>query len=339
MSNTEFKKAFDDVSPDMFMQTRILANIKSKKKRRFPLKAVISAALALVVVVACVGSISYKSMYTDRPFSVMVVDASDDMHVTEEISAGSISLPILNIEYDPQGAWSTNNITGESGYAPSVGVSSQCGLAVSGDDIASVRYECQNDMLTYGYTAKKTLDIAQKLYESRKLLTYPRTDSRCLPPDMAGKMREAIAALPEPYAALKVPLLQKPLPLLKRVFDASRVSDHHALVTTGRRFDPQRLEEAERKVMHLVIRRMLAVFYPDYVYDSVRVVTQCAGELFESTGREVVQPGWKVTQEGMEFTNATKGERKERITQPTEAQMIVMTDAFFVIATHPTDSP
>lgn len=166
MSNTEFKKAFDDVSPDMFMQTRILANIKSKKKKRFPLKAVISAALALVVVVACVGSISYKSMYTDRPFSVMVVDASDDMHVTEEISAGSISLPILNIEYDPQGAWSTNNITGESGYAPSVGVSSQCGLAVSGDDIASVRYECQNDMLTYGYTAKMYYDIQNQDYYS-----------------------------------------------------------------------------------------------------------------------------------------------------------------------------
>ena len=167
----------------------------------------------------------------------------------------------------------------------------------------------------YGYTAKKTLDIAQKLYESRKLLTYPRTDSRCLPPDMAGKMREAIAALPEPYAALKAPLLQKPLPLLKRVFDASRVSDHHALVTTGRRFDPQRLEEAERKVMHLVIRRMLAVFYPDYVYDSVRVVTQCAGELFESTGREVVQPGWKVTQEGMEEKEG-RGAKKEETRLP-----------------------
>lgn len=175
MSNTEFKKAFDDVSPDMFMETRILAGIKEKRKRHFPLKAVISGVLVLVIAVTCIGGIHYKTTYTDRPFSVMVVDAADDMHITEEISAEAISLPILNIEYDPQGVWSTNNITGESGYTPSVGVSSQCGLAVSGDDIASVRYECKNDMLTYGYTAKMYYDIQNQNYYS---VIIPVPDSR-----------------------------------------------------------------------------------------------------------------------------------------------------------------
>ena len=171
-----------------------------------------------------------------------------------------------------------------------------------------------------GFTAKKTLDTAQKLYEERKLLTYPRTDSRCLTPDMAGKAKQAIAALPGEYSALKAPLMEKPLPITKRVFDASKVSDHHALITTGRAFDPEKLPPDERKLLDLVIRRMLAVFYPDFVYDRAQALTRCAGELFESVGREIRQLGWKETLKGLKDKAEEKAAKEEPPLPPLHEQ-------------------
>ena len=162
-----------------------------------------------------------------------------------------------------------------------------------------------------GFTAKKTLDVAQKLYEERKLLTYPRTDSRCLTPDMTGKTKQAIERLPEKYGALKAPLLSKPLPVSKRVFDASKVSDHHALITTGRPFDPEKLPPDERNLLDLVIRRMLAVFYPEFIYDRTQVWTRCEGELFESVGREIRQKGWRETLAGLRDKAEEKAEKEE----------------------------
>ena len=162
-----------------------------------------------------------------------------------------------------------------------------------------------------GFTAKKTLDVAQKLYEERKLLTYPRTDSRCLTPDMTGKAKQAIERLPEKYGALKAPLLSKPLPVSKRVFDASKVSDHHALITTGRPFDPEKLPPDERNLLDLVIRRMLAVFYPEFIYDRTQVWTRCEGELFESVGREIRQKGWRETLAGLKDKAEEKAEKEE----------------------------
>ncbi len=166
MSNTEFKKAFDNVSPDMFMETRMLAGIKEKRKKPFPLKAVISGVLALVVAVTCIGGIHYKTTYTDRPFSVMVVDASDEMNITAEITDEAVHLPLLTINYDPKGSVSVDLETGEGEYSPTVGTNSDCGLSVTGDDIAYVQYECKKDTLVYWNTAKMYYDIENQDYYS-----------------------------------------------------------------------------------------------------------------------------------------------------------------------------
>ena len=144
-----------------------------------------------------------------------------------------------------------------------------------------------------GFTAKKTLDLAQKLYEEYKLLTYPRTDSRYLPRDMAGRTRSALSSLPDGYQPLVRPLTEKPLSMSRRIFDDAKVTDHHALLTTGKRFDPDRLPADARSLLDLVCRRMIEVFYPDYLYDALRVVTAAGGEAFVTNGREEKQPGWR----------------------------------------------
>ena len=164
MSNTEFKKAFDDVSPDMFMETRILAGVKEKRKKHFPLKAVISGALALVVAVTCIGGIHYKTTYTDRPFSVMIVSASDDVLTTEEISDDAVRLPIMQISYEEESVSSYNTQTGETQLTPSVSTTDECGLSVTGDDIDYVQYECKNDDLSYFNVLKVYYDIENQNY-------------------------------------------------------------------------------------------------------------------------------------------------------------------------------
>ncbi len=144
----------------------------------------------------------------------------------------------------------------------------------------------------FGISAAKTLEIAQSLYEKHKVLTYPRTDSRYLPNDMYFKTREALEKLPEIYAALTAPVLAKNLPKTPRIFNDSKVSDHHAIIPTGKK-PPASMTEDETKIFDLVARRLIAAFYPAYVYDSAKIVTVCEGECFVSRGTQVVSPGWK----------------------------------------------
>ncbi len=145
-----------------------------------------------------------------------------------------------------------------------------------------------------GFTAQKTLSVAQKLYEEHKLLTYPRTDSRHLPKAMVGKVKGAMERLPDAYANLFAPLLSKErLPMPRRIFDDAKVTDHHAIIPTGKKADLGKLPEDDRALFDLVVRRFLAAFYPDYLYHAVRVLTRAEGEAFVSLGREVGQIGWK----------------------------------------------
>ncbi len=151
-----------------------------------------------------------------------------------------------------------------------------------------------------GYTAQKTLSVAQKLYEEHKLLTYPRTDSRHLPRDMAGKTLKAVQGLPEAYARLTTPVIRDgKLPMIRRVFDDAKVTDHHAIIPTDKKADLDKLPPDAKALYDLVARRLLAAFYPDYVYDAVRVKTRAEGEAFESLGRAVRQTGWKAVYEGV----------------------------------------
>lgn len=164
-----------------------------------------------------------------------------------------------------------------------------------------------------GFTADKTLKTAQSLYEKYKLITYPRTDSRYLSHDMGPSVHKALSALGELYAALAAPLLEKPVPQPARIFDDAKLTDHHAIIPTGKRV-PDALPPDERKLFDLVARRLIAAFYPPHVYQAMRVVTQCENHQFLSTGRAVVHEGFKAVYRDM--TTARKSKKDDEAPLP-----------------------
>ncbi len=144
-----------------------------------------------------------------------------------------------------------------------------------------------------GFTADKTLKTAQALYEKHKLITYPRTDSRYLSHDMGPSVKKALLSLSEPHVALAAPVLAQPIPQPKRIFDDAKLTDHHAIIPTGRKVNPSALSEDEKKLFDLVARRLIAAFYPPYVYQATKVITECKEERFISNGSVVLQEGFK----------------------------------------------
>ena len=157
-------------------------------------------------------------------------------------------------------------------------------------DLTSLQRDA-NRML--GFTADKTLKIAQSLYETHKALTYPRTDSRYLPPDMIPRVVQTMKTLPQVYQKY-VPgaLADGKLPVSRRTVDASKVTDHHAIIPTNKRVDPQKFSADEQKLYDLVTRRMLAAFYPACEYDATRVITRTGDYSFRTTGKTIVRNGW-----------------------------------------------
>lgn len=157
-------------------------------------------------------------------------------------------------------------------------------------DLTTLQREASNLL---GFTADKTLKTAQSLYEKRKLITYPRTDSRYLSHDMGPSVKKAWASLPPPLNELAAPLLEKPVPMTRRIFDDAKLTDHHAIIPTGKKTNLDALTPEEAKLFDLIARRVVAAFYPPYVYNAIRVVTESEGERFLSNGVAVLQEGFK----------------------------------------------
>lgn len=156
----------------------------------------------------------------------------------------------------------------------------------------------------FGYSAQQTLDIAQRLYEHCKLITYPRTDSRYLSEDLLGEVKKSIAMLARcGFAEYTEGISPEKALHDRRVFDRSKVTDHHAIIPTGEDIRWEVLREGERKVMDLVVRRFLAVFYPQAVWVHRTIVTEVAGERFVSKGKILAEAGWRILypREGEEF--------------------------------------
>ncbi len=145
-----------------------------------------------------------------------------------------------------------------------------------------------------GFSADKTLRTAQSLYEKHKLITYPRTDSRYLSHDMVPSVKKAVASRASSYGASTAPERIAPIPKLKRVFDDTKLTDHHAIIPTGRKADISKLASDEGKIFDLVARRLIAAFYSPYVYNTTKVITACEDEQFQSTGTVVLDEGFKV---------------------------------------------
>ena len=150
----------------------------------------------------------------------------------------------------------------------------------------------------YGYSADKTLKLAQALYERHKLLTYPRTDSRYLPDDMAAKVQKTLRTLPEPYAAfVSAPEMNMGMHA-KRFYDNSKISDHHAIVPTEKAPNLAALAPDERNVYDMVVRRLIAAHYPAYEYEAAKIITRVGAHRFKSTGSAPIREGWKALYRG-----------------------------------------
>ena len=157
-------------------------------------------------------------------------------------------------------------------------------------DLTSLQRDANRSL---GFTADKTLKTAQSLYEKHKALTYPRTDSRCLPPDMIPRVVQTMKLLPESYQKYTAGALPDgKLRVTRRTIDETKVTDHHAIIPTARKADPSRFSEDERKLFDMVARRMLAAFYPACDYDATKVITQVGEHSFRTTGKVIVNNGW-----------------------------------------------
>ena len=164
-------------------------------------------------------------------------------------------------------------------------------------DLTELQRDCNKK---FGFSAKKTLDTAQSLYEKRKMITYPRTDSRYLSDDMKGKVRNTIKRLGEMerYAPFVRPLEEK-LSFTKRIMDNTKVTDHHAIIPTDGKLRMDSLTEEESKVFSLIAARFLAVFYPYYRYETTKVYAEGEGERFLSKGTVVLEEGWQAVEKAL----------------------------------------
>ena len=174
-------------------------------------------------------------------------------------------------------------------------------------DLTSLQVECNRK---YSMSADDTLKTIQSLYE-KKITTYPRVDTAFLSDDIYPKCHGILAGLKD-YAQFTQPLAGRKLPKTKRVFDNSKVTDHHAIIPTG--VQPVALTDFERKVFDLVARRFIAVFYPDCQYASTAVIGQAGQVEFKANGREILVPGWRVLFEKDKSDDKTdKSDDEERV--------------------------
>ena len=190
-------------------------------------------------------------------------------------------------------------------------------------DLTSLQVDCNRK---FNYSAEMTLNLIQSLYE-KKFTTYPRVDTQYLSDDIYPKCPQTMNGLYQvkfggiaPYAELIKPIGGKPLKKTKRVFDTSKVTDHHAIIPTG--MIPQNLSDAERNVFDLVARRFIAVFLPDCRFSTTTVLGEVTSNTsdtsqtsetsieFKVTGKEIIDPGWRVVL-GKSSENSEKSENSE----------------------------
>ena len=151
----------------------------------------------------------------------------------------------------------------------------------------------------YGFSAKETLNIMQRLYENHKVLTYPRTDSRYIGRDIVPTIRERLKACGVgPYRKLAGALMNGPVQVNGSYVDDKKVSDHHAIIPTEQFVQLDHMTNEERKIYDMVVRRFLAVLYPAFLYEQVNMEAKAAGEIFAASGKVVKSQGWKEVYEG-----------------------------------------
>ena len=154
-------------------------------------------------------------------------------------------------------------------------------------DLTSLQVDCNKK---FSMSAETTLNVIQSLYE-KKLTTYPRVDTQYLSDDIYPKCAATLRGL-RGYEAFTQPLAGKPLPKSKKVFDTSKVTDHHAIIPTG--VPAQNLTDLERNVYDLIARRFISVFYPDCKFSTTTATGRVDDVEFKISGKQILDPGWRV---------------------------------------------
>lgn len=172
-------------------------------------------------------------------------------------------------------------------------------------DLTSLQVEC-NKKLNLG--ADETLRTIQSLYE-KKVTTYPRVDTTYLTDDMYGKCGPILNSLSD-YQALMAPLRGKKLKKSKKVFDNSKVTDHHAIIPTGQPL-PENLSKAERDVFAIIALRFISVFFPDCSFEQTVVNAKVDKTAFKATGKVITDPGWKIVYAGEKKDDDTDKEKEQ----------------------------
>src|SRR4051794_32667394 len=159
-------------------------------------------------------------------------------------------------------------------------------------DLTALQREANN---RFGFSARRTLGAAQRLYEEHKALTYPRTSSRYLPSDMVGELKSIaghVGRHPE-YAQASAFVRELDVLPLARVVDDAKVTDHHAIVPTNAEHNLGVMKDDDRRIYDMVTRRFLAVFHPEAVFENTRVETTVSEHVFRTRGKRLLEPGWR----------------------------------------------
>lgn len=166
----------------------------------------------------------------------------------------------------------------------------------------------------YGYSAKKTLSIMQKLYEIYKLVTYPRTDSRYITEDIVPTLAERLRSIAVgPYSALVAALMKNKLNITRRFVDNSKVSDHHAIIPTEQNVNLSLLDKDERNVYDLIVKRFIAVLSRPFEYEQTTIKVEVAGEIFVAKGKIVKSQGWKAVYGGQAEEDHEDEEERDQV--------------------------
>ena len=189
----------------------------------------------------------------------------------------------------------------------------------------------------YGFTAQKTLDLVQSLYE-KKLLTYPRTDSQFITDDMGGTARSVIDII-----CRKLPVFDGIWldPNIERITNNAKVTDHHAILPTVQleKQDIYELPQSEQKILSLVGMRLLAATGEKHIYDETQITLSCEGYEFKSKGKTVVQEGWKTVEQRFKAALITKDKEEPENMLPAVSENDILSTVFSSVTEHYTTPP
>ena len=187
------------------------------------------------------------------------------------------------------------DVTGEGLYITSVEKKSKKSYSPGFYDLTTLQREANQK---FGFSAKETLNIMQRLYENHKVITYPRTDSRYIGKDVVPTIKERLRACGTgPYKKLAGILINKPIQVNGSFVDDKKVSDHHAIIPTEQFVQLDHMTNEERKIYDMVVRRFLSVLYPPCIYEEVIMEGTVAGHTFTAKGKIVKESGWKAAYE------------------------------------------